>query len=224
MEPAETTYAVEALGEDVLEEAANQFEGFQIDVLPVAGVAVPVAPAHAAIWKQGQIPVASGGLEDVAAQVLEGGLAGTGAQAVNDPALLPNPAGQGIEGVGGLTEEYSPPWRTGRPGKRSGCAGAGAAAAGRRRSGLSPQRALVACPVSATLWLMSIAELRKLPPTEKLRIIEALWSDLAADGESFPSTAWHEDALRQTEAEFAAGRIAVLDWEDAKKELRRRFE
>ncbi len=71
---------------------------------------------------------------------------------------------------------------------------------------------------------MSIAELRKLPPTEKLRIIEALWSDLAADEGSFASPSWHEEALRKTEAEFAAGRVGVLDWEDAKKDLRKRFE
>ena len=71
---------------------------------------------------------------------------------------------------------------------------------------------------------MSIDELLKLSPTEKLKIIEALWSDLAANEESFASPAWHEEALRKTEAEFAAGRIEILDWEDAKKELRQRFE
>jgi putative addiction module component (TIGR02574 family) len=71
---------------------------------------------------------------------------------------------------------------------------------------------------------MSIAELRKLPPPEKLKIIEALWSDLAADEDSFESPAWHEEELGKTEAEYAAGRIEVLDWEDAKKELRKRFE
>jgi len=69
---------------------------------------------------------------------------------------------------------------------------------------------------------MSIAELRKLPPTEKLKIIEALWSDLAADEDSFVSPAWHEDELRRTETEFAAGRIEVLDWDEAKKQLRKR--
>jgi putative addiction module component (TIGR02574 family) len=71
---------------------------------------------------------------------------------------------------------------------------------------------------------MSIAELRKLPSDEKLRIIEVLWSDLAADDESFESPAWHEKELRKTEAEFNAGSLEVLDWEDAKKELRKRFE
>jgi hypothetical protein len=71
---------------------------------------------------------------------------------------------------------------------------------------------------------MSIAELRKLPAIEKLKIIEALWSDLADDEKSFASPAWHEDALRQTETEFAAGGIDILDWDDAKKELRKRLE
>ena len=71
---------------------------------------------------------------------------------------------------------------------------------------------------------MSIAELRKLPPSEKLKIIEALWSDLAGDQEAVASPAWHEEALRKTEAEYAAGRIDVLDWDAAKKELRKRFE
>jgi putative addiction module component (TIGR02574 family) len=71
---------------------------------------------------------------------------------------------------------------------------------------------------------MSIAELRKLPPVEKLKIIETLWSDLAADEDSFESPMWHEGELRKTEAEYAAGRIEMLDWEDAKKELRKRFE
>ena len=71
---------------------------------------------------------------------------------------------------------------------------------------------------------MSIAELRKLPPAEKLKIIEALWSDLAGDEAGFESPAWHEEELKKTEADYTAGHIEVLDWEDAKKELRKRFE
>jgi len=71
---------------------------------------------------------------------------------------------------------------------------------------------------------MSIAELRKLPSDEKLKIIEALWGDLASDDTAFASPGWHEDELRKTEADFAAGRVEILDWEDAKKELQKRFE
>ena len=71
---------------------------------------------------------------------------------------------------------------------------------------------------------MSIAELHALPPTEKLRIIEVLWGDLAADDNGLQSPAWHEGELRKTEAELAAGRVEVVDWQVAKKELRQRFE
>ncbi len=71
---------------------------------------------------------------------------------------------------------------------------------------------------------MSIAELRKLPSVEKLKIIEALWADLAGDEDAFESPAWHEEELKKTEGDFSAGRIEMLNWEDAKKELRKRFE
>ncbi len=71
---------------------------------------------------------------------------------------------------------------------------------------------------------MTIAELHKLPSVEKLKIIEALWGDLASDDEVFTSPAWHEEALRKTEADFAAGRVEIVDWEDAKRELRKPFE
>jgi putative addiction module component (TIGR02574 family) len=71
---------------------------------------------------------------------------------------------------------------------------------------------------------MNIAELRQLPSGEKLRIIETLWADLAAEEASFASPAWHEAELRKTESELAAGRVETLEWESAKKELRKRFE
>jgi putative addiction module component (TIGR02574 family) len=71
---------------------------------------------------------------------------------------------------------------------------------------------------------MSIAELRKLPADEKLKIIEMLWSELASDDEPLSSQMWHQEELRKTEADFTAGRIEILDWESAKKDLRARFE
>ena len=71
---------------------------------------------------------------------------------------------------------------------------------------------------------MSIAELRKLPPAEKLKILEVLWGDLADDEASFESPAWHEEELRRTEQDFKAGKVPALDWEEAKKELRSQFE
>jgi len=71
---------------------------------------------------------------------------------------------------------------------------------------------------------MDIAELRRLPNSEKLKIIETLWADQSADDTSFESSDWHADELRKTEEDLKAGRATAVDWEDAKKELRKRFE
>lgn len=71
---------------------------------------------------------------------------------------------------------------------------------------------------------MTVAELRQLPAPEKLKIIETLWADLVAEGDSLESPVWHGEELRKTEAALEAGQVEVLDWQKAKKELRARFE
>jgi len=67
---------------------------------------------------------------------------------------------------------------------------------------------------------MSIEELHKLSAVEKLKIIEALWGDLVGDEDDLSSPSWHETELIKTEKKFLSGDIEVLDWQQAKKELR----
>ncbi len=110
MEPAEEANAVEILRENVLEEAADQFERFEVEVAALAGGAVAVRPAEAAVGEEGQGAVGRGGLEDVTAQILEGGLSGTDGMDVDDPALFPEASRECGQGVGsfpvqGLVEE-----------------------------------------------------------------------------------------------------------------------
>lgn len=69
--------------------------------------------------------------------------------------------------------------------------------------------------------MVNIAELHKLPSLEKLKIIELLWDDLEEG--SLQSLSWHETELKKTEADFLAGNIKAVDWQQAKKELRARF-
>jgi len=64
MQPAEAADAMEARGQDVLEEPAEELERFQIDVRPVAGGAVAIGPAQSPIGQEGQAVIAGGGLED----------------------------------------------------------------------------------------------------------------------------------------------------------------
>jgi len=47
---------------------------------------------------------------------------------------------------------------------------------------------------------------------------------LVGDESSLPSLSWHETELKETEEKFLAGSIEVLDWQQAKKELRSQFE
>lgn len=71
---------------------------------------------------------------------------------------------------------------------------------------------------------MNITELHNLPAVEKLKIIEALWGDLVGDESCIPSLSWHETELKETEEKYQTGSLDVLDWQQAKKELRSQFE
>jgi hypothetical protein len=57
---------------------------------------------------------------------------------------------------------------------------------------------------------------------DKLRAMEDMWQDLSRDESSFESPAWHLRELRATEARIVAGKEEFIDWEVAKKSLRRR--
>lgn len=64
--------------------------------------------------------------------------------------------------------------------------------------------------------------IEKLSRADKLRMMESLWRDLSADAGELASPAWHEDALRQSEAALAAGDARMVDWDEAKDTLRQR--
>ncbi|MCC7518801.1 MAG: addiction module protein [Verrucomicrobiae bacterium] len=67
-------------------------------------------------------------------------------------------------------------------------------------------------------------QLEKMSRTEKLKVMEALWEDLSRNEAEVESPFWHQDALRETEARYAAGQETPVDWDAAKKALRDRFE
>ena len=64
--------------------------------------------------------------------------------------------------------------------------------------------------------------LSKLSVAQKLDLMEALWSDLSRDEKRLKSPAWHETVLRDREEAYAAGKITVSDWEQAKKRIRKK--
>lgn len=66
---------------------------------------------------------------------------------------------------------------------------------------------------------MSIAEIKQLPLTEKLQIMEAIWDDLRAQADQIPVPQWHKDLLDERRKAVEEGREEVLDWDSIKDSL-----
>ena len=57
---------------------------------------------------------------------------------------------------------------------------------------------------------------------DKLRTMEAIWSDLSKNETRFESPPWHGDALQEAQRLVKAGKAKFSDWEEAKARLRRK--
>lgn len=66
-------------------------------------------------------------------------------------------------------------------------------------------------------------EIKHLSRKEKLMVMEAIWEDLSNEEELVVSPDWHKKALKETERQFSAGKEKIIDWQDAKEELRKQF-
>jgi hypothetical protein len=69
---------------------------------------------------------------------------------------------------------------------------------------------------------MTTIDLTQMSREEKLKVMHALWEDLAKDEEALDSPEWHGEVLRETEERMRSGVEQVHDWEEAKAELRKR--
>ncbi|HEX3626125.1 MAG TPA: addiction module protein [Verrucomicrobiae bacterium] len=58
---------------------------------------------------------------------------------------------------------------------------------------------------------------------EKLRVMEAIWTDLSRNESQIESPEWHGDVLRNREKKIKSGAEKFIDWESAKKDLRKKL-
>jgi len=72
--------------------------------------------------------------------------------------------------------------------------------------------------------MQNTIEIKNLSREEKLRVMEAIWEDLSREDEAVESPDWHQKALQETEHRLNSGQEEIVDWQSAKKELRKRFE
>jgi putative addiction module component (TIGR02574 family) len=66
---------------------------------------------------------------------------------------------------------------------------------------------------------MSITEIRDLPLSEKLQIMEALWEDLRSRAEGVPVPEWHKELLDARRKAVEAGQESILEWDEVKRSL-----
>ncbi len=98
------------------------------------------------------------------------------------------------------------------------------------KSGTNPQvrtpfRRKTACAGTLAIYrrdMATVLPLKKMSRAEKLRAMEAIWTDLTQDEHQFESPAWHANALREAERAVESGTAKFVDWEDAKKRLLRK--
>ncbi|MBI4595953.1 MAG: addiction module protein [Candidatus Tectomicrobia bacterium] len=72
--------------------------------------------------------------------------------------------------------------------------------------------------------MSKLIEIQHLSREEKLRVMEAIWEDLSREDEQIESPDWHQQVLQETDQRLTSGQEKIIDWDDAKKELRKRFE
>jgi hypothetical protein len=66
-------------------------------------------------------------------------------------------------------------------------------------------------------------DIEKMTLEEKLRAMEALWTDLSRNEANIQSPSWHKEVLKEREDEVKSGQSKFESWEDAKRELRDRL-
>ncbi len=64
--------------------------------------------------------------------------------------------------------------------------------------------------------------LERMSTTEKLQVIEYIWSDLTSVSENIPTPAWHADVLRAREERIAKSTSRFMEISEAKQAVQER--
>ena len=70
--------------------------------------------------------------------------------------------------------------------------------------------------------IMAIAiPLENMSVEEKIQVMEIIWDDLCHNADDMQSPSWHEDVLREREEALQPGAGEFIDWDLAKKIIRK---
>jgi len=69
--------------------------------------------------------------------------------------------------------------------------------------------------------MISGADLKGMSVKEKLRLMELIWQDIGSDEEQIEVPKSHKDQLDERARMVQEGKAEFIDWEQAKKEIRK---
>ncbi|MCR4290467.1 MAG: addiction module protein [Candidatus Scalindua sp.] len=70
---------------------------------------------------------------------------------------------------------------------------------------------------------MPTLPLEEMTVSEKLQVMEELWSDLCCNQDQIPVPQWHKDILDRREELVKQGKATFVDWKTAKKRIANRI-
>ena len=70
--------------------------------------------------------------------------------------------------------------------------------------------------------MIAQSDIRILPLSEKLELLEAVWSELSLDADNIEIPQWHKDILDERQRGIEQGSMQSIDWEVAKEQISRR--
>lgn len=63
--------------------------------------------------------------------------------------------------------------------------------------------------------------LESMSVEEKIQVMEIIWDDLCHTADGIESPSWHEDVLREREEALKSGTDKFIDWDLAKRNIRK---
>lgn len=67
--------------------------------------------------------------------------------------------------------------------------------------------------------MIAQSEIRQMSFPEKVALLEAVWSEIAAEPGQIEVPQWHKDILDERDLALKDGRAAVLEWGEAKSQI-----
>lgn len=72
--------------------------------------------------------------------------------------------------------------------------------------------------------MIAALPLKKMSVQDKISAMESIWDDLCRNAGDITSPAWHKDVLEEREKNLKSGTDSFLDWEDAKRGIRKKIQ